>query len=82
MRVVIFDELVLIVVVLAGGVEAGVWAKAAEPLNRPSETRKPRMRFIKDKMRVRDTLSTPCGTMHKLSNISIFYLLALAWQCG
>ena len=71
MRVVIFDELVLIVV-LAGGVEAGVWAKAAEPLNRPSETRKPRMRFIKDKMRVRDTLSTPYSTMHKLSNINIF----------
>ena len=71
MRVVIFDELVLIVV-LAGGVEAGVWAEAAEPLNRPSETRKPRMRFIKDEMRVRDTLSTPCGTMHKLNNIAIF----------
>ena len=71
MRVVIFDELVLIVV-LTGGVEAGVWAKAAGPLNRPSETRRPRMRFIKDKMRVRDTLFTPYGTMHKLSNIATF----------
>ena len=77
-RVVIFDELVLIVVALAGGVGAGVWAKAAEPLNKPSETRKPRMRFIKDKLRVRNALSTPCSTMQKLSNVTIFQLLALA----
>ena len=83
-RVVIFDELVLIVVVLADGVGAGVWAKAAEPLNKASETRKPRMRFIKDKVRVRvrNTLSTPCSTMQKVSNVAIFQLLALAWQCG
>jgi hypothetical protein len=77
-RVIIFDELVLIVVVLAGGVEAGVWAKAAEPLNKASETRKPRMRFIKDKVRVRNTLSTPYSTMQKLSNVAIFRLLAMA----
>ena len=77
-RVVIFDELVLIVVALAGGVGAGVWAKAAEPLNKPSETRKPRMRFIKDKMRVRNALSTPYSTMQKLGNVTIFQLLALA----
>ena len=71
-RVVIFDELVLIVVVLADGVGTGVWAKAAEPLNKTSETRKPRMRFIKDKVRVRNTLSTPYSTMQKVSNVAIF----------
>ena len=45
-RVVIFDELVLILVVAAAGIAAGVWAWATALPSRLSETRKPTMRFI------------------------------------
>ena len=47
--VVIFDELVLIVAAgagVAGGVVAGVWARATELPRRLKETRKPKIRFI------------------------------------
>ncbi|GAA3993393.1 hypothetical protein GCM10022407_42050 [Hymenobacter antarcticus] len=50
-RVVIFEELVLIVEVLVGGVGAGVWARAAELPSRLSETRKPMMRFINQEVK-------------------------------
>jgi hypothetical protein len=50
---VVFDELLLIVPV-AAGVGVAVWAWAAAPPSRLSETRKPRMRFmIKKGKRVR-----------------------------
>ena len=50
-RVVIFDELVLILVVAAAGtVAAGVWAEAAKPPSRLKETRKLRMRFMKNEV--------------------------------
>jgi hypothetical protein len=42
--VVILVELLMVPV--AGGVAAGVWARAAEPTNKLRETRKPRRRFI------------------------------------
>ena len=49
---VIFDTLALVLEVLAGGVAAGVWARATEPPKKLSETRKLRMRFIKMILRV------------------------------
>jgi hypothetical protein len=45
--VMVFDE--LLIVPVAGGVAAGVWAETAEP-SRLRETRKPRKRFIKVKV--------------------------------
>ena len=47
--VVIFDELLLIGAVagVAAGAVAGVWARAAVEPSRLSETRNPKMRFIK-----------------------------------
>ena len=66
-RVVIFDELLLILVV-AGvvGVAAGTCAKATEPPSRLKETRKLRMRFIKKSEMKGERMSLlrsccPCG---------------------